>query len=84
MSIYLPGMEGADLHLSQERTGCDGEGHACPSARLYAKTTSNPKATGRQVITLRKTISQGSLNHTQFARMILSDQGALVKLVVSR
>lgn len=83
-SIYLPGMQDAEIRLSQERTGCAGAGHLCPSAALHAKTTPQPRQTGRQVVILSKTVQQEAARHTQFARMTLDAQGAVIKLAVSR
>jgi hypothetical protein len=80
---YLPGMEGAELSLSQEHSQCEGEGHLCPSAQFGSKSSPAVKPR-RQVVTLRKQIQKSNAVHKHFARLTLDSKGALVKLVVSR
>ncbi len=89
VSQYLPGMEDAHILYSQERAGCDGHDHTCPTAQLGAKSLPNHQP-HRRVITLSKTLAIKD-NHTltihqhpQYARLTLDGSGKLVKLVVSR
>jgi hypothetical protein len=80
---YLPGMEDADLSVSQEHLGCAESGHKCPTAQMGTQTepVTPPR---RKVITLSKRIPQANQTHTRYARLTLDAKGKLVKLVVSR
>jgi len=67
---YLPGMSDADARLSRER--------------LASPAGAKSHTSGHQVITLRKSLDQESLQHWQYARLTLDRSGKLVKLAVSR
>jgi hypothetical protein len=83
----LPGMEGAEISRQKEwaaeKTTCTdcACGGICPTAQVAAKTAT---ATGREVLTLRKTTQQANLLHQQVARLTIDPRGKLVKLVISR
>lgn len=80
---YLPGMQDAAIHINHERKAC-AEHAACSAPGSQAKHTSANPVSGRQVVTLSKTIRQKSLRHEQFARITLDPNGKMVKLVISR
>lgn len=86
---YLPGMQGAQAIISQERPECSMEGHTCPTGQLHAQTDkarSRSKGTSpaRRVVTLSKQVSAAEHIHRHYARLTLDEQNHLVKLVVSR
>ncbi len=83
VSNYLPGMQDARLAYTCERADCTSHEHSCPTNQLNTKTIPS-KPPARQLVTLSKTIENGSSKHHQIARLTLDASGKLVKLVVSR
>lgn len=81
VSAYLPGMQGANLSLSEEHTTC--VGHTCPTAQFSGKSLP-PTQPKRQVVVLSKKIEHANHSHAQYARLKLDQEGKVVKLVVSR
>jgi hypothetical protein len=80
---YLPGMQGAQVSMSHEHSGCECQGHHCPTGQLGAKTRPN-FTPDRRVVTLSKSIPFEEHIHPQFARLTLDKSGKVVKLAVSR
>jgi tetratricopeptide (TPR) repeat protein len=78
---YLPGMSDASMVLAHEHIDC--QGHNCPIPHTH-----NPpimeQLPDRQVVTLSKQVSKGSLTHTRHARITFDAQGKVSKLAVSR
>ncbi len=86
---YLPGLEGAEVIVSQEHEVCDGEHHQCPTSELAAKSVKAadgaPGAkTGRVVVTISKQVRQHEHIHRHYARATLDAKGKMVKLAISR
>ena len=89
---YLPGMEGAHLTISNEHIGCASLQQK--SAFSFIDSQSSPPHPGvgshppyplaRKVVTLSKQVPNCTHMHRHFARLTLSAEGKLVKLVVSR
>lgn len=87
VKTYLPGMENAQLTLSEEHQTCQGENHTCFTSQFGEKTLPRSEP-GRKVVTLTKEIKtnrNGSKSiHRHYARLTLNEQGKIVKLAVSR
>lgn len=83
VSQYLPGMADASSRVHQQRTACVASDHLCPSHQFAGQAA--PK-TGPEtmVVTLSKSIDQGSIRHSRFARLTLDQEGRILKLAVSR
>ena len=80
---YLPGMQGAQAHISHEHLDCDCEDHCCPTAQLGSKARPEHPPE-RRVVTLSKSIPGKRHTHPVYARLTLDKQGKVVKLAVSR
>lgn len=78
---YLPGMEDADCRVHPQHCGCRAEDHLCPSAQLGLPPEPEPKTF---VVTLSKTLVDGSHQHRHYARLTVDRQGKVLKLAVSR
>lgn len=88
---YLPGMEDAQVLVADERLNCSGRGHTCPTSQLGGSggqptggKAPVPEAHTHRLVTLRKQVVRPDGVHPQLARLTLTEQGTLVKLVVSR
>ena len=81
---YLPGMEDAEITLSQEHLECLRSGHSCPTGQFGAKAGSSTEKPKRRVVVLSKQITRNSHLHRHYARITLDEQNRMVKLVVSR
>ncbi len=83
VEAYLPGLEEAEVVVSQERSHCDGNTHSCPTAQMNGKTQST-RDSERVVVTISKKVRVAQSVHRHYARATLNSQGKLVKLAVSR
>jgi hypothetical protein len=87
---YLPGMQDAHMQLAHTHTICLGTDHNCPTAQLTrngqatagAKTPNPTRAT--TVVTLSKSIRSSARLHPHYARLTLDNNGAVIKVAVSR
>lgn len=79
---YLPGMQGAELSVSEQHGECRGQGHLCPTAQLGAKD--QPVHPHHKVVMLSKKVSYAKHIHPHFARMTMDEHGKLIRLSVSR
>jgi hypothetical protein len=81
---YLPGMRDAQWRTAHSHAQCTAK-HNCPTAHLARYRKSPP---GREphttVVTLSKTLHANSRAHPHYARVTLDENGAVVKLAVSR
>jgi hypothetical protein len=81
---YLPGMEEAQIVISQEHSECHIGSHQCPTAQLGIKSkpghpeSASPK---RRVIVLSKEVT--SAPGPPLCRITLDEQNQMVKLVMS-
>ena len=84
---YLPGMEGAQLTISEEHGLCAGKGHSCPTSQLGTKSFASPSPQ-RRVVTMRKSVrvshNGAKAVHQHYARVTFNGRGKVVKLAVSR
>jgi hypothetical protein len=80
---YLPGMQGAQVILSNEHRECTCEGHKCPTGQLGSKTRPDIHP-DRRVVTLSKSFQYEDHLHPTYARLTLDKSGKVVKLAVSR
>jgi len=78
---YLPGLDDADAEITGEYFQVASHG---PENGTGQKNPSISKYSGRTVITFRKQARISTTNFTQFARMTMSPEGKMIKLVVSR
>ena len=78
---YLPGLDGATVHINREHTVCDENGVAFSDAT--AKNNPGQKR-GRVVVTIRKNVETNQYTHHHYARVTLDAKGKPIKLVVSR
>jgi hypothetical protein len=78
---YLPGLDGATVHINREHTTCDENGVAYSDAT--AKNQSSMKR-GRVVVTISKNVETTQYTHHHYARVTLNSKGKAIKLVVSR
>ncbi len=86
---YLPGLEEAEVIVSQEHTVCTGEHHHCPTSDLAVKSAKVNGGevgaqTGRVVVTISKQVRQHEHIHRHYARATLDAKGKMVKLAISR
>jgi len=81
---YLPGMEGAEIAVSQEHIDCLRAGHVCPTGQFNSKTGASSGKPKRRVVVLSKQITRNSHLHRHYARITLDEQNRMVKLVISR
>ncbi len=78
---YLPGLDDAEPEISGEYYQVASHG---PLAGTVKEVQQISKYTGRTVVTFHKQATISAKNFTQFARMTLSPEGKMIKLVVSR
>ena len=78
---YLPGLEGATVHVNREHTVCDENEATSPEAT--AKNHPSIKR-GRLVVTISKKVETNQYTHHHYARVTLDARGKPIKLVVSR
>ncbi len=85
---YLPGLEEAEVIVSQEHVNCTGEHHNCPTSDLAVKSaqSSGNEAghAGRVVVTISKQVHQHEHIHRHYARATIDAKGKMVKLAISR
>ena len=91
---YLPGMQNAEVSLSNEIGACSKSCSNCSLSQLGDRQK-NLRISGRKIITLSKNIPSNSKSydgqasgniriHRHYARMTLDKNGKLIKLAVSR
>ena len=78
---YLPGLDGATVHVNREHTVCDENGEG--SSDALAKNNPTMKR-GRLVVTISKNVETSQYTHHHYARVTLDSRGKPIKLVVSR
>ncbi len=78
---YLPGLDGATVHINREHSVCDENGVAYSDAN--AKNNPGQKR-GRVVVTISKNVQTTQYTHHHYARVTLDAKGKPIKLVVSR
>ncbi len=85
---YLPGLEEAEVIVSQEHTVCNGQHHHCPTSELATKNSKTSGVedahAGRMVVTISKQVRQHEHVHHHYARATLDAKGNMVKLAISR
>jgi hypothetical protein len=84
---YLPGMEEAQIFISQEHSECHTGSHQCPTAQLGVRSKApNPESAQprRRVVVLSKQVANHRTIHRHYARITLDERNQMVKLVVSR
>ncbi len=90
VSQYLPGMNDAEVSLSQEKQSCSPNCKHCasghPRVPIQAAEKSNPgtQRSTRRVVTLSKNFERSARIHRQYARLTLDERGNVIKMVVSR
>jgi tetratricopeptide (TPR) repeat protein len=80
---YLPGLDDAEVIISQEHDTCDGENHVCPTSQLAGESKA-AHVNGRVVVTISKNVRVKEYVHKHYARATLDASGKVVKLAVSR
>ncbi len=80
---YLPGMQDAVCNIHTQHLGCEGTDHLCPSHQIGIKSL-QADAGETMVLTFAKTVADGKLRHSHFARLTLDRHGKVLKLAVSR
>lgn len=83
VSRYLPGMVDAHYSIHEQRHGCQADDHTCPTHQIGIKSNRSI-ASKRMVVSLAKSIPEGHLKHTHYARLTLDKDGKVIKLAVSR
>ncbi len=83
VSHYLPGMSDARAAVHRQHCGCSGEGHCCPTSQIGSKQMGHAEP-GTTVVTLSKSVAEGSHRHAKYARLTLDPAGKVLKLAVSR
>lgn len=83
VSRYLPGMVDADYSIHEQRHGCEGDDHTCPTHQMGIKSSRHRPST-RLVVSLAKSIPEGQHKHIHYARLTLDRDGKVLKLAVSR
>jgi hypothetical protein len=78
---YLPGLEGATVHINREHTVCGG--NDLTSSEAIAKNNPSQKK-GRLVVTISKNVETTQYTHHHYARVTLDSKGKAIKMVVSR
>jgi hypothetical protein len=78
---YLPGLDGATVHVNREHTVCDENEGSSPE--VTAKNHQSIKR-GRLVVTISKKVETNQYTHHHYARVTLDARGKPIKLVVSR
>jgi hypothetical protein len=80
---YLPGLDDARISVNQEHRNCTGKDHVCPTSQLGADVKTK-RVAGRTLVTFSKSVKSAKYTHQHFARATISEEGKLVKLVISR
>ena len=83
VSQYLPGMADAQCRIRSQHHGCDGVDHHCPSHQLGIKRLQTSRK-DNLVFTFSKSIRDGVIQHSHFARLTMDTNGKVLKLAVSR
>jgi hypothetical protein len=83
ISHYLPGMSDARAAVHRQHCGCSGDGHCCPTSQIGSKQVRQAEP-GTTVVTLSKSVAEGSHRHAKYARLTLDPAGKVLKLAVSR
>jgi len=83
VSHYLPGMSDARAAVHRQHCGCSGESHCCPTSQIGSKQMRHAEP-GTTVVTLSKSVAEGSHRHAKYARLTLDPAGKVLKLAVSR
>ena len=83
VSHYLPGMSDARTAVHRQHCGCSGVGHCCPTSQIGPKQLPQAEP-GTTVVTLSKSVAEGSHRHAKYARLTLDPAGKVLKLAVSR
>jgi hypothetical protein len=85
---YLPGMNDAEVSLSQEHQTCSTlcghckTGKRCGMSQTIGETNPTIKSQ-RRIVTLSKNFERAQKIHRQYARLTLDEGGKIVKMVVS-
>ncbi len=80
---YLPGLEQAEMTISQQHATCDSKAHVCPTNKLGVKVSHPDKVDGI-VMTFCQKVSVDQLTHRHYARVTVNGRGKVVKLALSR
>ena len=84
MAQYLPGMSDAKWRVAYSHAQCVSK-HNCPTAQLAKfQKSALKRAPHTTVVTLSKTFLAKDRVHPHYARVTLDENGALMKLAVSR
>lgn len=83
LADFLPGLDNADVRVSQQHSVCNGKDHNCPNHEL-GKQVQNAKASNRTVLVFSKELPVMNGKMTQFARLTMDPSGKLVKMSISR
>mgnify|MGYP001147296883 CR=1 FL=1 len=80
---YLPGLEQAEMTISQQHVTCDSKAHVCPTNKLGVKVSHPDKVEGI-VMTFCQKVAVDQLTHRHYARVTVNGRGKVVKLALSR
>jgi tetratricopeptide (TPR) repeat protein len=80
---YLPGLDDAEVVISQEHETSDGENQTA-TATENGTETKTVTANGRVVVTISKKVRVKEYVHKRYARATLDENGKVIKLAVSR
>lgn len=81
---YLPGLDDAEVVISQEHETSDGENHPNTTTHENGTETKSVTANGRMVVTISKKVRVKEYVHRRYARATLDGNGKVIKLAVSR
>lgn len=83
LADFLPGLDNAEVKVSQQHAICNAKDHDCPNHDL-GKQVQSGKSSNRTVLVFSKELPVMNRKMTQFARMTMDPSGKLVKLSISR
>ena len=81
VSHYLPGMSDARAAIHRQHCGCSGEGHCCSTSQIGSKQVGHTEP-GTTVVTLSKSVAEGSHRHAKYARLTLDPAGKVTGLAI--
>ncbi len=80
---YLPGLDKAEIHVSQQQVEVEGKQHRGEGFSL-GKKVGQMKGIDRTVVIFRKKVQFAGKTHYQYARVTMGRDGKLMKMAFSR
>lgn len=83
VSPYLPGLDRADISISQQQFTSEVKTHRGGIAFLGRKQVQKQFA-DRTIVIFKRQVKMGGHNHTHYARVTMNNEGKLMKMAFSR